>query len=54
MPYNNDHYKMDENGYSSKDEAERAVENGHLDKCSDGSYYDRETGESFWSDGTKK
>lgn len=55
MPYNDDHYFKDPDGdYRSREEAERAAENGHLDRTSDGGYWDRQTGESYWADGTKK
>ena len=54
MGYNADHYKMDEDGYVSQAEAERAEANGHLERLSNGNLYDRQTGEEFWADGTKK
>ena len=54
MSYNEDHYRMDKNGFYNKEEAERAVDNGHLQKLSNGRYYDRETKQEYWQDGTKK
>lgn len=54
MGYNDDHYRKEEGGdYESKDEIERAFENGHLRKAGKG-YWDNETGEEYWEDGTKK
>ncbi len=55
MSYNDDHYKKQQGGdYDSQSEAERAYENGHLEKLSNGGYWDKETGEEYWSDGTKR
>ena len=55
MSYNDNHYRKEEDGdYYSQAEAEKACENGHLEKLSNGSFYDRETGEEYWPDGTKK
>lgn len=54
MGYNADHYKVDEDGYATQEEAERAYNNGHLEKLSNGNLYDRQTGEEFWPDGTRK
>lgn len=54
MPYNEDHYKMNDDGYETQDEVERAHDNGHLEKLSNGNYYDRQTGEEFWPDGTRR
>ena len=54
MGYNADHYKMDEDGYASQAEAERAKAYGHLERLSNGNLYDRQTGEEFWPDGTKR
>ena len=53
--FNDGKYLKDEDGdYRSQSEAERAYENGHLEKLSNGNYYDRQTGEEYWSDGTKR
>ena len=55
MSYNDDRYRKDRGGdYYSQSEAERAYENGDLERFSNGSYYDRQTGEEYWFDGTKK
>lgn len=54
MSYNEDHYRMDNNGFYNKAEAERAVQNGHLERLSNDSLYDRQTGKEYWSDGTEK
>lgn len=32
----------------------KAVENNHLEKFSNGCYWDKETNEEYWPDGTKK
>lgn len=55
MPYNDDHYKKEPDGdYQSQKEIERAYGNKHLEKLSNGCYYDPQTGEEYWPDGTKK
>ena len=55
MSYNDDRYYKEKGGdYYSDKEANRAFENGHLERLSNGNYYDRETGEEYWSDGTKR
>ena len=54
MGYNDDHYKKEEGGdYKNQDEIERAFANGHLRETSTG-YWDKETGETYWKDGTKR
>lgn len=47
-------YKTDEDGFYTRDEAERAVENGDLQRLSNGNLYDRDNGQEYWPDGTKK
>lgn len=54
MPWNQDHYRMDDEGFASQAEMDRAVNNGDLEELSNGSYWDRQTGDEYWSDGTKK
>lgn len=55
MPYNDDHYIKEKGGdYKNQEEIERAYANKHLEKLSNGSYYDKQTGEEYWPDGTKK
>ena len=54
MSFNESHYKMDEDGFKSQSEAERAVENGHLRVLSNGNLYDSQTGQEYWPGGTKK
>lgn len=55
MSYNDDHYKFDRNGnFSSKSELNRAASNGDVQKLSGGTFWDKQTGSEYWSDGTKK
>ena len=54
MSYNDDRYFKEKGGdYASGDEAERAYRDGNLEKLSNGHYYDRQTGEEYYSDGEK-
>lgn len=55
MSWNDNHYYKEENGdFRSQAEAEKAADNGDLRRLSNGCYYDTETGEEYWPDGTKK
>lgn len=54
MSYNEDHYKMDEKGFKTQSEAERAEQNGHLKRLSNGNLYDSQTGKEYWPDGTER
>ena len=55
MSYNDDHYRKETNGdYRSVAEAERAYKNGHLDKLSNGNFYDRQTREEYWGTDASK
>ena len=54
MPFNNDRYRMNDDGYETEAEANRAADNGHLERLPNGNFWDRETGDEFWSDGKKK
>ena len=54
MPWLTNHYDVDEDGDFSREEAERAAENGDLQRLTNGNYYDKETGIEYWYDGTKK
>ena len=55
MSYNDDHYRKEQGGdYDSQSEAERACNNGDLVRLSNGCYWDKQTGEEYWPDGTKK
>lgn len=52
--WDDDGYKRDSDGsFWDKDEAERAADNGDVDRMSYG-YRDRDTGDEFWGDGSKK
>lgn len=50
------HYDLDDEGnFENESEFERALKNGDLTSCNFGRYYyDRETGQEYWPDGTKK
>ena len=55
MPYNDDHYNFDNSGnFSSKSELDRAASNGDVEELSGGTFWDRQTGNEYWSDGSKK
>ncbi len=55
MSWNDRNYLKEVGGdYDSQEEIERAYENGDIDCLSNGRYYDRETGEEYWWDGTRK
>ena len=54
MGFLNDRYRMDDDGnFDTADEAKRAESNGHIQKTSSG-YWDKDTGDEYWEDGTKK
>lgn len=54
MGYNDDHYKKDKYGNFSGDEAQRALENGHLKEVDNGrTLYDNQTGEEYDRTGKK-
>ena len=55
MPWNKDHYLFDDDGnFDSKEEAQRACENGDLVELSNGCFWDKETDTEYWWDGEKK
>lgn len=56
MSWNKDHYKFDkDDNFFNKEEFETAVNNGDVEKLSNSDcYWDKKTGEEYWSDGTKK
>ena len=48
-------YKTDDDGnFWSKEEAERAENNGDLQGLSYGGFYDKDSGTRYWPDGTKR
>lgn len=47
-------YDVDDDGNISEDELDTALENGDLEELTNGDYYCRYSGETFWFDGTKK
>ena len=52
--WDDDGYKRDSDGsFWDKDEAERAADNGDVDRMSYG-YRDRDTGDEFWGNKKKK
>lgn len=53
MSYNSDHYRMNDKGFESQAEIEKAAANGHVEKTSNG-YVDMQTGDEYWLDGEKK
>ena len=55
MGWLTDHYNFDDNGnFDSADEARSACENGELVELDNGCYWDKESGDEYWSDGEKK
>lgn len=55
MSWNDDHYlKVAGGDYDSQEEIERAAANGDVRELSNGNYWDPETKEEYWWDGTKK
>lgn len=55
MSWNTDHYHFDDDGnFYDQDEYDNAVESGDISLLFNGCGWDRETGDEFWPDGTKK
>lgn len=48
------HKKDDDGNFWTKEEAEKAVDDGDLVRLSNGCLWNKQTGEEFWPDGTKK
>lgn len=55
MGWLTDHYSFDDDGnFESADEARSACDNGDLVELDNGSYWDKKSGNEYWSDGEKK
>ena len=55
MSWNDNHYRKEKNGdFYNQEEIERAHAAGDVEQISGGRYWDKQTGEEYWSDGTKK
>ncbi len=55
MSWNDDHYLKEVGGdYDSQEEIERACANGDVKQLSNGNFWDPESREEYFSDGTKK
>ena len=53
--YNDGIYNKEEDGdFATQAEIERAYENGDLEQLSNGNFYDKQTGEEYYPDGTKR
>lgn len=55
MGWLKDHYELDDDGnFDSVEELRDAVENNDLVELSNGTFWDKETGDEYWADGEKK
>ena len=53
--WDDDGYKRDSDGsFWDEDEAERAADNGDIKRLFGGGYYDPDSKDEYWPDGTKK
>ena len=53
--FDDDGYKRDsDGGFWDKEEAERAADNGDIRRLNNGSFWDPDSDDEYWPDGTKK
>ena len=54
MGWIEDHYLVDEDGFESQEEYDKAVESGDIKTLFNGCGWDSETGDEYWPDGSRK
>lgn len=53
--FDDDGYKRDsDGGFWDREEAERAADNGDVRRLNNCNFWDPDSGDEYWSDGTKK